>query len=473
MSRMAAEHDKGDIDATIDAQRFQGDFRKVAQGVNDMVAGHLAMNKKALACVDEFGKGNFEATLEKFPGKKAFINETIEQVRRNLKAVITDVDGLATAAVAGQLAFRADAQKHQHDFRKIVQGINGTLDAMTGPVREATLVLEKLSRRDLTARMEGSYQGDHARIKEALNATGEALHEAIAQVSQSVTQVSSAASQIASTSEAVASGASEQASALEETSASLQSMTTMTKQAADSAQQANGLARQAMEAASVGGAAMQEMSGAMGKIKAAAEGTSQIIRDINDIAFQTNLLALNAAVEAARAGDAGRGFAVVADEVRSLALRSKEAATKTEQLIRQSVSQAVEGETTARHVGEQLTAITGSVTKVTEIVAEIAATAKEQAVGIEQVTKAVEQMDKVTQQNAASSEESSSAAAELSSQSEELATMVATFRVGQAGAVRLDAPPQVSSARATGTNGAWAPPRATRTATGRPATPTA
>ena len=41
------------------------------------------------------------------------------------------------------------------------------------------------------------------------------------------------------------------------------------------------------------------------QIRAAAEGTAVIIRDINDIAFQTNLLALNAAVEAARAGDAG------------------------------------------------------------------------------------------------------------------------------------------------------------------------
>ena len=43
-----------------------------------MVGGHIAVKKKAMACIAEFGKGNFDAPLEKFPGKKAFINDTIE-----------------------------------------------------------------------------------------------------------------------------------------------------------------------------------------------------------------------------------------------------------------------------------------------------------------------------------------------------------------------------------------------------------
>ena len=75
--------------------------------------------------------------------------------------------------------------------------------------------------------------------------------------------------------------------------------------------------------------------------------------DINEVAIQTNLLALNAAVEAARAGEAGRGFAVVAGEVRSLAQRSKAAAARTEQLIRQSVEEVASGErVTVRASGE-------------------------------------------------------------------------------------------------------------------------
>ncbi len=61
------------------------------------------------ACIKQFGEGNFEAPLEKFPGKKAFINDTIEQMRTNLKALIADANTLVQAAVQGRLETRADA----------------------------------------------------------------------------------------------------------------------------------------------------------------------------------------------------------------------------------------------------------------------------------------------------------------------------------------------------------------------------
>ncbi len=171
------------------------------------------------------------------------------------------------------------------------------------------------------------------------------------------------------------------------------------------------------------------MTQAMEKIRTAAEGTAAIIRDINEIAFQTNLLALNAAVEAARAGEAGRGFAVVAEEVRNLALRSKEAAKKTESLINDSVTLAKHGEGVSKQVSDNLGQIVGAVTKVTEIIHTIANSSVEQSRGIEQVVKAVSQMDQVTQQNAASSEESSSSAQELSGQAQEMTVLVGQFHL--------------------------------------------
>jgi len=104
---------------------------------------------------------------------------------------------------------------------------------------------------------------------------------------------------------------------------------------------------------------------------------------------------------------------------------------KTEELIRQSVKQAGEGEVTARHMAGKLGEIVTGISKVSDIVSEIAAAAKEQSTGIDQVSQAIGEMDKVTQQNAASAEESSSAASELSGQSEELAAMVGAFHLAR------------------------------------------
>jgi methyl-accepting chemotaxis protein len=171
------------------------------------------------------------------------------------------------------------------------------------------------------------------------------------------------------------------------------------------------------------------MAAAMDRIRASAQGTSEIIKVINEIAFQTNLLALNAAVEAQRAGEAGRGFAVVADEVRSLALRSKEAARQTEDLIRQSVREATAGAATSKHVSDKLGQIATAVIEVTDIVGGIAGAARRQAGGIRELQGAVAQIDSVTQQNAANSEESSATAAELASQAGTLAAVVGAFRL--------------------------------------------
>ena len=51
-----------------------------------------------------------------------------------VNALVADAKMLAEAAVAGKLSTRADAAKHGGDFRKIVEGVNSTLDAVIGPL---------------------------------------------------------------------------------------------------------------------------------------------------------------------------------------------------------------------------------------------------------------------------------------------------------------------------------------------------
>jgi methyl-accepting chemotaxis protein len=424
----------GELSKRADPDKVHFEFKGVMEGFNRVLEAVITPLNVAAKYVDSISKGQIPPKItDNYNGDFNLIKNNLNTCIDAVNTLVADTNVLVAAAIDGRLATRAEGSKHQGDFRKVVDGVNQTLDALLAPISEAAAVLEKLANKDMRARMVGQYQGDNAKVKDSLNATAEALHDALSQVAQASDQVSAAAGQIAASSQTVADGASQQASALEETSSSLESMNAMVRRNADNAQQANGLAQGARTAASSGTAAVEQMSIAMGKIRASSEGTSQIIKDINEIAFQTNLLALNAAVEAARAGEAGRGFAVVAEEVRSLALRSKEAAMKTDALIRESVRQAGEGEETSKEVSGRLSEIAEGITKVSGIITEIAASAKEQASGVEQINKAISDLNRVTQQNAANSEESSSAAAELSSQSEELASMVATFSLSGSG----------------------------------------
>ncbi len=428
--KLEAAVNAGSLAVRGDVAVVSPEFQPIVLGFNHVLDAFEKPIRVTAEYVSRIANGDLPPKItDAYEGDFDLIKQNLNTCIDAVHALVRDADALARSAIAGQLDARADASRHSGDFRKVVEGVNATLDAVLKPIEDAAQALDRLAERDLRVRVERAYQGDHARIAEALNATAQALHDALAQVSESVAQVSNASSQIAASSQSVASGASEQAGALEETGATLETVSSATRHAAESAQQAAGLATRAKDAASAGSAAMEQMSGAMVRIRAAAESTSQIIKDINEIAFQTNLLALNAAVEAARAGEAGRGFAVVAEEVRSLALRSKEAANKTEDLIRQSVKEAGEGEVTARDVNVRLAEIQGAITKVSDIIAEVAAAAREQATGIGQVNGAMVQMNGVTQQNAAASEETSSAATELQAQSEQLAEMVATFQL--------------------------------------------
>jgi methyl-accepting chemotaxis protein len=346
-----------------------------------------------------------------------------------LRGLTAETQALVASVTAGQLDARGDDARFAGGYQALIRSINGMVQAVATPTARTIEVLERVAARDLTARMDGEYAGAYGRIKVALNQAVENVHDGLAQVSTAAEQVAAAVVQVGQSSQAVAAGASTQAASLEETSAALEQIATSTRSNAQTADGARALAGDAMRSAEHGAQAMRQMRGSMEKIRAAAEGTSAIIRDINDIAFQTNLLALNAAVEAARAGEAGRSFAVVAEEVRSLALRSKEAARRTEQLIVASVGLAHDGEALSKEVGDSLDRGVGVVSRVSALIGDISTASDQQARGVTQVNQAVAQMDTVVQQNAANSEESAAAAEELSAQAQALAELVRRFRL--------------------------------------------
>jgi methyl-accepting chemotaxis protein len=420
----------GKLDKRADSEKFEGNYKKIVSLVNDLIETIVKPLNVSADYVDRISKGDIPPKItENYNGDFNKIKNNLNICIDAIGKLVEDTGTLSQAAKGGNLKTRADASKHQGDFRKIVEGINNTLELVIGPLNEAAEVVKAAANKDITARIKGNYQGDLEMFKQNINALLDSIDDALGQVMEAVQQVTSGAEQISDASQSLSQGATEQAASLEEITSSMTEIGSQTKQNAENANEANSVARTSREAAEKGDQEMKVMVEAMNDINASSQQIAKVNKVIDDIAFQTNLLALNAAVEAARAGRHGKGFAVVADEVRNLAGRSAKAAKETAEMIEASTKKVENGLNVATRTSESFEEIVSNIIKVTDIAGEIAAASNEQNQGVGQVNQGLQQVDQVTQQNTANAEETASAAEELSGQAVHLQQLVSEFKL--------------------------------------------
>ncbi len=447
---------EGKLATRADASKHQGDFRAIVEGVNNTLDSVIGPLNVAAEYVDRIAKGNIPNKItDNYNGDFNEIKNNLNTAIDAVNFLVADAKALAKAAVEGKLSTRADASKHQGDFRAIVQGVNDTLDSVIGPLNVAAEYIDRIAKGDIPNKITDNYNGDFNEIKNNLNVLIESMDEitsvaeeiaggnlmvtanersqgdklmkalssmikglmdVVQNVKTTAENVTMGSQELASSSDQISEGANKQAASAEEASSSMEEMTSNIKQNAENAFQTEKIAQQSAENAKIGGKAVAETVLAMKEI-------ASKISIIEEIARQTNLLALNAAIEAARAGEHGKGFAVVASEVRKLAERSQTAAAEINKLSATSVE-------VAENAGNMLNKLVPDITKTAELVQEITAASNEQNSGAAQINQAIQQLDLVIQQNAAASEELSSTANNLTSQAEQLQNIMGFFNTG-------------------------------------------
>ncbi len=463
---------EGKLETRADASRHQGDFQKIVKGVNDtldavigplnVAAGYVqrisvgdippvitdtyngdfntlknnlntcivATNAQANAA-QAISQGDFSAVV-KVRSENDVMAKSLIDVNRAVSRLVTDANALSEATVDGRLEARLDASKHQGDYRKVADGLNAVMVAMSTPVQELQGVLSAMENGDLTLSMKKSYEGNWDELKSAVNNMMKKLTQVVTDVNSGAQALASASEEVSATAQSLSQAASEQAAGVEETSASIEQMTSSIAQNTENAKVTEGMASKAANDAASGGESVNATVSAMKEI-------AKKIGIIDDIAAQTNLLALNAAIEAARAGEHGKGFAVVAAEVRKLAERSQVAA----QEIGEVASNSVE---LAEKAGKLLEQIVPAIRKTSDLVQEISAASTEQSSGAGQINSAVSQLSQTTQQNASASEELAATSEEMSSQAEQLQQTMSFFKLESAGQARAAAPAARKSA---------------------------
>ncbi|EPZ16549.1 hypothetical protein M622_12515 [Thauera terpenica 58Eu] len=440
----------GRLATRADASRHQGDYRRIVQGVNDTLDAVIGPLNVAADYVDQIARGAIPAKItDTYNGDFNTLKNNLNTAIDAVNALVADAVMLAQAAVEGRLATRADASRHQGDYRRIVDGVNSTLDAVIAPINEVKRVMVALSGGDLTQKITDDYAGDFQVLQNAVNDSMDKLAEIIEQVRGAADALTNAAGQVSATAQSLSQSSSEQAASVEETSASIEQMSASINQNSENARVTDAMASKSSVEAGEGGGAVKSTVEAMKNIAGK-------IGIIDDIAYQTNLLALNAAIEAARAGEHGKGFAVVAAEVRKLAERSQVAAQEIGELAGTSVQ-------LAERAGKLLDEMVPSINKTSDLVQEIASASQEQTAGVGQINNAMGQLNKATQQNASASEELAATAEELGGQAGQLQELMGFFSI-DAGAGVGAAPKRSPARKPASSADSAARPRAARSA---------
>jgi methyl-accepting chemotaxis protein len=172
---------EGKLATRADASKHGGDYRKIVDGFNrtlDSVVGPLNVSADY---VDKISKGNIPAKItDNYNGDFNVIKNNLNACIDAVNALVGDAAMLAKAAVEGKLATRADASKHQGEFRKIVQGVDDCLDAVIGPLNVAADYLDKISKGNIPAKITDNYNGDFNLIKNNLNTCIDAVNAMVA-----------------------------------------------------------------------------------------------------------------------------------------------------------------------------------------------------------------------------------------------------------------------------------------------------
>ena len=87
---MAARHDEGRVSYRIRSREFQGGYKEMMEGTNELVERQLKVIAKTLDTIEKYATGDFTVQMDRLPGEQAKVTEALDRVRDVLRQAAQD-----------------------------------------------------------------------------------------------------------------------------------------------------------------------------------------------------------------------------------------------------------------------------------------------------------------------------------------------------------------------------------------------
>ena len=201
---MERQHAAGAMDYRIDSTLFSGQFARMVEQTNMLVAVHVRTENELAHLMSRYAEGDLSEDMPRLPGQMAALSTHMDGVKANLMRLHDAIQHLAGAAAAGDFSQRGYAQAFDHDFRAMVEQLNVLMATVDGHLEQQSGFLRALASGDLGARLAGAAQGVFARIQHDANVSAGNLAQMVRAIVDVARGVEASANQLLGDSSAMA-----------------------------------------------------------------------------------------------------------------------------------------------------------------------------------------------------------------------------------------------------------------------------
>src|ERR1022692_384076 len=152
------------------ADQFQGVYREMVQGINEMLDAILLPIGEGNRILAQISSGKIDELIaQTYKGDHEKMKQAVNNVGVVVQSLQKEMARLTDASREGQLSDRGKPEQFQGAYAEIVRGVNIMLDAILLPIGEGNRILTQVSNGKIDELIAQTYKGDHEKMKQAIN----------------------------------------------------------------------------------------------------------------------------------------------------------------------------------------------------------------------------------------------------------------------------------------------------------------